>query len=100
MKKQLAFAGLAAGFAIVLIASAILVARVSARSFSTRPARKLASFSDRVTVRAAGRGLPRMNLTDGREVLTSYAGEAEALRQEKLANPIAMAAGDFDEDGM
>src|SRR5262249_33645042 len=94
---QLAFAGLAAGSAIILIASAILGARVSARSFSTRPARELASFSDRVTVCAEGRSAPRMNLTDGREVMTAYTGE---FFQQDAAKPLAMAAADFDEDGM
>ncbi len=100
MKKQLAFAGLAAGVVIILVTSAILGARASVGSLGTQPVRELARLSDRVTVRAAGRGAPRMNLTDGREVLTSYTGEAEALRQQKLAEPITMAAADFDEDGM
>ncbi|HEY3137329.1 MAG TPA: HYR domain-containing protein [Blastocatellia bacterium] len=100
MKKQLAFVGLAAGVMLILITSAILGARASVGSLGTQSVRQLARLSDRVTVRAAGRGAPRMNLTDGREVLTSYTGEAEALRQQKLAEPITMAAADFDEDGM
>jgi HYR domain len=103
MKKQLAFAGLAVGLPLILITSAVLVgARASAGSLGAGPLGKLARLSDRATVRAEGRGGPRLNLTDGREVVTAYTGDAEGLRfrQQNALEPLAMAAADFDEDGM
>jgi hypothetical protein len=62
----------------------------------------LARFSESLSVRAAGRGNPTINLSDGREILTSYAGPAElrqALEQNK-AEGQSLAAADFDEDGV
>src|ERR1051326_1196673 len=51
-------------------------------------------LTTRVTVRAAGRGSPWINLRDGHDLLTS---EGKALA---AAQPLALAAGDFDEDGV
>jgi hypothetical protein len=55
-----------------------------------------------ITVRAAGRGTPWMNLKDGRELPTVYNG-AVGLNQimaQKLTAPTALASADFDEDGV
>jgi subtilisin-like proprotein convertase family protein len=61
-----------------------------------------ARLSDRVSVQARGRGNPTINLSDGREVLTAYAGPPdlrEALEQNR-AQPRSLASADFDEDGV
>ena len=63
---------------------------------------RLARLSEAVTVHAAGRGNPTINLSDGRDVLTSYVGPQElrvALEQNQ-AEPMSLASADFDEDGV
>ena len=55
----------------------------------------------KITLEAAGRGFPYINLADGREIATSYSGPqhlAQALLQDQ-ARPLSMASGDFDADG-
>jgi hypothetical protein len=55
-----------------------------------------------ITVHAIGRGNPRVNLSDGRDVPTRYAGAPE-LQQglvQSLARPLALGSADFDEDGV
>src|SRR5437899_2913700 len=69
-------------FAVVLTLSLVPAlfypfARITGLSTSTThgPAKgDLARMSERVSVHAAGRGNPTINLSDGREVLTSYDG--------------------------
>lgn len=57
-------------------------------------------MSEQVTLRAAERGNPWINLQDGRELPTSFAETALAqLLESPSAQPRALAAGDFDEDG-
>ena len=54
-----------------------------------------------ITLHAAGRGFPHINLADGREIAAGYAGPqhlAQALLQGQ-SRPLAIAAGDFDRDG-
>src|SRR2546428_11805024 len=63
---------------------------------------KLARLSETVSIHAAGRGNPTINLSDGHDLLTSYVGPDE-LRQaleENLAEPLSLASADFDEDGV
>lgn len=58
--------------------------------------------SDRITVHAAGRGNPWINLRDGHDLPVFYTG-AERLKQvleQNLALPLALASGDFDRDGV
>ncbi len=54
-----------------------------------------------VTVKADARHKPWINFSDGRDVLTSYTGaaELEQVLEQDLALPLALASGDFDEDG-
>src|SRR5438067_131247 len=63
---------------------------------------RLARLSDAVSVRAAGRGNPTINLSDGRDVLTSYVGppELRVALEQNLAVPLSLASADFDEDGV
>src|SRR5262249_46136416 len=66
---------------------------------STMPA---ALMGDQVTVQAAGRGLPWINLTDGREVIAAHTGPADLCQvlEDNQATPLAMASADLDEDGV
>ncbi|HEX5735746.1 MAG TPA: BACON domain-containing carbohydrate-binding protein [Blastocatellia bacterium] len=50
-----------------------------------------------VVVRAAGRGGPWINLSDGRDIPTVYEEAAEI--EQGRAIPLALSSGDFDEDG-
>src|SRR5207248_2413087 len=51
-----------------------------------------------ITVHAAGRGNPWINLSDGRDVVTGYTGAAELQQvlEQNLARPLALASADFD----
>src|SRR5437588_5055882 len=63
---------------------------------------ELARLSETISVHAAGRGNPTINLSDGRDLLTSYVGPEElrnALEQNQ-AEPLSLASADFDEDGV
>src|SRR5207253_8937804 len=63
---------------------------------------ELARLSETISVHAAGRGNPTINLSDGHDLLTSYVGREElrnALEQNQ-AEPLSLASADFDEDGV
>lgn len=93
----------------VAFASLLLVGLACVFSFSRSAATAgkaispaLARWSSGITVRAQKRGNPRINLSDGRDVLTDFVGTAgivEFLRQNR-AQPLALASADFDEDGV
>src|SRR5205807_6193238 len=53
-------------------------------------------------VHAAGRGNPTINLSDGRDLLTSYVGpeELRSVLEQNQAEPLSLASADFDEDGV
>jgi hypothetical protein len=60
-----------------------------------------ARLSQAISVQAAGRGNPYINLSDGRDMISGYDGPAylvEALEQNR-AKPLSLASADFDEDG-
>jgi hypothetical protein len=61
-----------------------------------------AVMGDRVTVQAAGKGLPWINLTDGREVVAAHTGPADLCQalESNQAAPLALASADMDEDGV
>src|SRR2546428_11560618 len=61
-----------------------------------------ARLDERVSVRASGRGNPAINLSDGRAVLTSYAGpeELQQALEQNQAQPLSLASADFDENGV
>jgi hypothetical protein len=61
-----------------------------------------AGVSDRITVHAAGRGNPWINLRDGVDLPIAYTGAAELKQvlEQNLAHPLSLASGDFDEDGV
>jgi len=55
-----------------------------------------------ITVHAAGRGNPWINLSDGRDLPAGYTGAArlQQVLERNLARPSALASADFDEDGV
>ncbi|HWX41483.1 MAG TPA: hypothetical protein VN345_10085, partial [Blastocatellia bacterium] len=61
-----------------------------------------AVMGDKVTVQAAGKGLPWINLTDGREVVAAHTGPADLCQalENNQAAPLALASADLDEDGV
>src|SRR5437588_428402 len=63
---------------------------------------KLARLSETISIHAAGRGNPTINLSDGHDLLTSYVGpdELRVALEQNLAQPLSLAAADFDEDGV
>jgi uncharacterized repeat protein (TIGR01451 family) len=102
MKRHPAFAWFLLGSALMLIPITVFL-KTSASNSKSRPVTPgLARLGDRATVHAAGRGAPRINLADGREVLTAYAGDRalQQLLEQNLVQPLAVASGDFDEDGV
>jgi VCBS repeat protein len=58
-------------------------------------------LSERVSLRAAGRGNPWVNIEDGRDLLTEYADvQFNKLISEGGARPLSLTSADFDEDGV
>jgi hypothetical protein len=95
-------ASILAALGILLISSTVVF---SGRTFSSGPSAASvarARLGASVTAAAAGRGRPWINMTDGQELITSYAGSNEAVEMlaRGQAQPLSLASGDFDEDGM
>jgi hypothetical protein len=61
-----------------------------------------ARLSDGISVQALGRGNPAINLANGHDLQTSYVGpkDLRAALEENRAEPLSLAAADFDEDGV
>ena len=61
-----------------------------------------ARMSDKISVHAAGRGNPWINLGDGQELITPYSGLAELTQvlERNEARPRSLCSADFDEDGV
>ncbi|MBI3951809.1 MAG: hypothetical protein HY314_15275 [Acidobacteria bacterium] len=84
---------------VVALASVASVASVAMKGTDARDS---ADLINSITVHAAGRGNPWINLRDGVDLSTGYTGAA-GLRQvleQSLAQPLTLASGDFDEDGV
>src|SRR5438045_1866805 len=58
-----------------------------------------ARFTGGVSVSFLDAGNPTINLSDGHRLLTSFAGQQQALEQ-NTARPLSLTAADFDEDGI
>jgi hypothetical protein len=60
------------------------------------------ALSSNVSVKAAGRGNPWVNLSDGRDLITdeSIASSFNQILQRHDARPLAVTSADFDEDGV
>ena len=82
--------------------SVLLLKPASAHRLDGAPPRELtAGLSSQVSVRAAGRGHPWINLSDGRDLETrAPAGALPAQETDRdSADPASLASGDFNEDG-
>ncbi len=79
--------------ALIILASGIFLRGVNGSSSEAR---------EKITLHASGRGNPWINLRDGHDLPTAYLGAAnlEQSLEQHLARPRALAADDFDEDGM
>ena len=64
--------------------------------------RSIARLSDDVSVHAASRDNPLLNLSDGHDLITTYSGpdELRGALEQNLAQPLSLASADFDEDGV
>ena len=88
------------------IASRAALTNPKAPARGTTPER--ARFGEQVTLHAAGRGRPMINLADGHELLTEYVAASDKLQfvgtdlaeLVSQAQPLALTSGDFDEDGV
>ena len=76
--------------------------RMSRAELGVSQEAELARLSERVTVRTSGASTPTINLSNGRDVLTSYQGpeESRLALEQNLAKPLSLASADFDEDGV
>src|SRR5437667_3434571 len=89
-----------------LSASAEARLKHKAQASQTVPARD--RLSEQISVRAAGLGRPLLNLGDGHDLMTAYSGMSDKLQFVESdrgqlvsqARPLALASGDFDEDGV
>jgi hypothetical protein len=89
------------GTAFILIQSiSVIKGRAAAAGAKTLQAVS-ARLSEPITVRAAQRGNPWINLRDGHEMLTAYTGAG--VEQDLLSpdtRPLVLGAGNFDGDGV
>lgn len=101
-KILLVLLGILASLALVVPAFAPQTHLTYGEATPKQVAQEGASVSGRITLHAAGRGNPWINLRDGVDLPTTYTGKA-ALTQTlagNLAQPLSLASGDFDEDGV
>jgi FG-GAP-like repeat/Right handed beta helix region len=89
--------------AIILVLTALVLQYRSEKSVTaeTPPKRVLARWSGQTPIAAKQRGNPWINVRDGEEIITDFAGAAELRTSFENADnqPLSMAAADFDEDG-
>src|SRR5260370_34956077 len=92
------------GAALLVLALLVSIALwreapVSAARGADSPTAKAAK--EAVRVRAAGRGNPLINLSDGHDLNTTYreAPQSQQAPADHLNEPTALASADFDEDG-
>ena len=87
---------------VILVSSTFLFSGRTLSSGTNTASMARARLSEAVSIQAAGRGKPWMNMTDGRDLLTAYEGsdELRQLMAREQVRPLTLATGDFDEDGM
>jgi CSLREA domain-containing protein len=91
---------LGVGLAVIILTAGPLIHRTS-QAYSNRTIQPHKA-KEEVTVQASGRGGPWVNLSDGRELLTTYEGAEELAQslQQNGARPLGLTSADFDEDGI
>ena len=87
---------------VILISAAFFISRRTSSSNSNTAATTRARLSDVISIQAGHRGYPRITLSDGREVITSYSGPSELaeLLERNQARALSLCSADFDEDGV
>ncbi|MEK6322315.1 MAG: VCBS repeat-containing protein [Acidobacteriota bacterium] len=78
-------------------------AATASATASSKPTQiQRARMSDEISIHAAGRGNPWINLSDGHELITPYSGPAELTQilERNEARPLSLCSADFDEDGV
>jgi hypothetical protein len=95
-------ASIAAVVSAVLVSSSVFFSGRTSSSGANPTSVARTRLSDSVSIRAAGRGNPWINMTDGHELLTAYEGPNELVRAlaRDEARPLSLISADFDEDGM
>jgi hypothetical protein len=77
---------------------------IAGNIFASKPVSKQQPYnlSDYISARASGHKDASINLSEGRDILTAYAGEERIKQalQQNTARPLALADGDFDGDGV
>ena len=92
---------LLATLTISLIAAGLIIARsdITITSFTAETGARIerATLSPKMSIQAARRGSPWMNLSDGRDLVTAYTGPAELVREleQNRARPLALASADY-----
>jgi hypothetical protein len=86
--------------ALMLTSTIPYVRDFAAASVSSENPR--ARMSEQISVHSSGRGNPRLNLSDGRQLITSFSGPLELTRilERNQAEPLSLCSADFDEDGV
>ncbi len=104
MKKQALLLLALSGLSLLLSQSIRLIETMASTGDLTfrHQTQGQADVSNPVAVKAAGRGNPLINLSDGRDVSADYkeAADFKSVQASYLLTPLALAAGDFDEDGV
>ena len=101
--KNILRSGSAATILLIILLAfvAIAVSRTPVSRAGNASITKARLGSD-ISINAAGRGKPWINMTDGHDLVTAYDGadgQMGALAKSD-AQPVSLAAADFDEDGM
>jgi hypothetical protein len=88
---------------VILISAAFLISKRTLSLSSTNTSvTTRARLSDAISIQAAHRGNPWINLNDGRELITPYAGPSALtdFLERNQARPLSLCSADFDEDGL
>jgi hypothetical protein len=79
-----------------------LLHKTTAETVKKSPSIEFAKMNKDIAIKAANRGKPFVDMTDGHELLAAYEGEASLQQtlESNQAKPLALASADYDEDGM
>jgi hypothetical protein len=105
MTKRIYAVSMIAVTVLAWVAASIVQRTVAGESKGTasKPSEiQYARMSDDISIHAAGRGNPWINLSDGHELITPYSGPPELTRllEQNEARPLSLCSADFDEDGV
>ncbi len=86
---------------ILALTTMVWLSRSEKSAAETPPKTQLARWSGQTRISAEGRGNPWINVRDGEDLITDFAGAAElrASFENSNSRPISITTADFDEDG-